>query len=198
MPGKDLSAELFGDSSQAGGKDLSADLFGDQPVKKQDSSFLRKIGQGLGNIAAGGVRGAGSIGATILTPYDLLAGNTSSWGNPERRSAMDAGLQELGADPTSLAYKTGKLGTEIAGTLPVGGLLGGGLAKGAAAVSPAAARAVAPLAQAIQSGGFNMPSAGGNAALNMITRMAGGGINAAATSSLIDPETAKTAAPFVS
>ena len=196
MPGKDLSAELFGDSSQAGGKDLSADLFGDQPVKKQDSSFLRKIGQGLGNIAAGGVRGAGSIGATILTPYDLLAGNTSSWGNPERRSAMDAGLQELGADPTSLAYKTGKLGTEIAGTLPVGGLLGGGLAKGAAAVSPAAARAVAPLAQAIQSGGFNMPSAGGNAALNMITRMAGGGINAAATSSLIDPETAKTAALF--
>ena len=65
---------------------------------------------GLGNIAAGGVRGAGSIGATMLTPYDLLAGNTSSWGNPERRSAMDAGLQELGADPTSLAYKTGKLG----------------------------------------------------------------------------------------
>lgn len=196
MPGKDLSAELFGDSAKPGGKDLSADLFGDEPVKKQDVSMLRKIGQGLGNIAAGGVRGAGSIGATILTPYDLLAGNTSSWGNPERRSAMDAGLQELGADPTSLAYKTGKLGTEIAGTLPVGGLLGGGLAKGAAAVSPAAARAVAPLAQAIQSGGFNMPSAGGNAALNMITRMAGGGINAAATSSLIDPETAKTAALF--
>lgn len=181
MPGKDLSAELFGDSAKPGGKDLSADLFGDEPVKKQDVSMLRKIGQGLGNIAAGGVRGAGSIGATILTPYDLLAGNTSSWGNPERRSAMDAGLQELGADPTSLAYKTGKLGTEIAGTLPVGGLLGGGLAKSAAAVSPAAARAVAPLAQAITSGGLKAQDA------NLLTRMVGGAINAGGTGLLLNP-----------
>jgi hypothetical protein len=75
---------------------------------------------------------------------------------------MDSALKELGADPTSLTYKTGKIGTEIAGTLPIGGLLGSGLAKGAAAISPSVARAVTPLAQSISSGGFNVPSAAAN------------------------------------
>jgi len=71
------------------------------------------VQQFLGNLGAGALRGAGSIGATLLTPYDLLRGNTKSLGNPERRADMDAALQELGADTGSVAYGAGKLGGKI-------------------------------------------------------------------------------------
>ena len=37
----------------------------------KETSLLQDIGQGAGNLLAGGVRGAGSIGATILAPYDM-------------------------------------------------------------------------------------------------------------------------------
>lgn len=70
----------------------------------------------LGNIGAGAIRGAGSIGATLLTPYDYLAGNTRSIGNPERREAMDNALSSLGYDTGSVPFGAGKFGAEIAGT----------------------------------------------------------------------------------
>lgn len=164
---------------------------------KIDPKKIDESGVNLADLAGGLVRGAGSIGATVLTPVDWLArkaGIENAYiGRTDRREAMDSALKELGADPTSLTYKTGKIGTEIAGTLPIGGLLGSGLAKGAAAISPSVARAVTPLAQSISSGGFNVPSAAANPVVNMLTRMAGGGINAAASAGAVDPETAKTA-----
>lgn len=164
---------------------------------KIDPKKIDESGVNLADLAGGLVRGAGSIGATVLTPIDWLArkaGIENDYiGRADRRAAMDAALKELGADPTSLTYKAGKIGTEIAGTLPIGGLLGSGLVKGAAAISPSVARAVTPLAQSISSGGFNVPSAAANPVVNMLTRMAGGGINAAASAGAVDPETAKTA-----
>lgn len=132
----------------------------------------------IGNALAGAVRGAGSIGATLLTPYDLLAGNTKSIGNPERRAGMDAGFATLGADTDSLAYGGGKLAGEIAGTAGAGGLI----AKPLSVVAPR-------LASAIASGGFatGAPAAAtklGQAA-NMGIRMAGGAINGGVSAGMV-------------
>lgn len=86
------------------------------------------------NLAGGAIRGAGSIGATILAPYDMvldaLAGKGLSLAsNRQRRADMDSALGMLGFDPESLSYKVGKFGGEVAGTagVPVFGA-GGNLA----------------------------------------------------------------------
>lgn len=151
--------------------------------KKPDEMFAQKLGRQVLNAGAGLVRGAGSIGATLLTPYDLIVGNTRSIGNPERRAAMDAGLQTLGADTDSLAFKGGKLGAEVAGTLGVGG----GLAAGAKTLG-----ASAPVVSALATGGLN---AGGATGLGAHALRAGAGaVTGAATAGLIDPAAATTGA----
>jgi len=147
--------------------------------------------QGAGNLAAGAVRGAGSIGATLLAPVDMakdaIAGKGLSLeSNRERRAKMDAGLQNMGAEPDSWMYKGGKLGSEILGTAGAGGLL----AKGVGAVSQTP-RAIA-LANALASGGFKAGSVPGIE--NMAIRMAGGAGAGAASAGLVDPELAPTGA----
>ena len=97
---------------------------------------MQNIGQGLGNIAAGAVRGAGSIGATLIRPFE------SSEENIARRQAIDEGLQSMGAQPESLMYKGGQIAGEIAGTAGIGGTL----AKGV--------QFAPKLASALSSGGF--------------------------------------------
>jgi hypothetical protein len=149
-----------------------------------EQSTTDKIKQGAGNLVAGAVRGAGSIGATILAPYDMakdaLAGKGLSLeSNRQRRADIDAGLQTLGAQPDSLLYKTGKLGGEIAGTAGAGGLV----ASGVRAFAPGANA----LASAIESGGL---SGGGN----MLTRMAGGAINGGVQAGMVNPRDASTGA----
>jgi len=157
-----LSAALI--KADAAGNGADAKVLADEIRKMRAAgdggSMLSSIGQGIGNLAAGAVRGAGSIGATLLTPYDLAMGNTKSIGNPERRQAMDDGLQTIGAQPDSLLYKTGKLTGEIAGTAGAGGLV----AKGAAAI-PAIASRVPNLIEAIGSAGMTA----GNLAISCIS-----------------------------
>ncbi len=97
------------------------------------------------NLAAGLVRGAGSIGATLMRPFETAEENA------ERRRQMTRGLSSLGADTDSLAFGAGKIGGEIAGTLPIGGLLGRGLM--------AAAPAAAPVATALTTGGMRAGAA---------------------------------------
>jgi len=178
MAGRDLSAELFGGASSSG-RDLSAELF-DKPKRK---------GQGVINAISGAVRGAGSIGATLLAPRDALESLIArQMGAPElqvpdRRAGMDAALTSMGAEPDSGIYKFGKLGTEVLGTMGAGGLI----ANAAARVLPAASQA-APLLSAIRTGGFSAPGAG------MGTRIAGGAITGAASAGLVNPEDAPTGA----
>ena len=131
------------------------------------------------NAVSGVTRGAGSIGATLLTPYDLAAGNTKSLGNPERRAAMDAGLQSLGAEPNSLVYQGAKLGGEIAGTSGVGGVL----AKGAESL-----RAAPALVDAIRTGGMSANGLKGFTGLG--ARTAGGVITGGAAAGIVDPNQA--------
>jgi hypothetical protein len=141
-----------------------------------------------GRDAQGGVlRGAGGLGATLLTPYDMMAGNTKSIGNPERRTAMDDAVKSMGADPESPAFQVAKLGTELAG---VGGV-GPALAKGVAAI-PGAAKAVPNIIEAIRTAGMSSRATG--AVGNALTRAIGGGVTGGASAGLIDPEMAPTGA----
>lgn len=135
--------------------------------------------QNLGNVAAGALRGAGSIGATILAPIDMasdaLAGKGFSLeSNRQRRADMDAALATMGAETDSLGYGAGKLGGEIAGTAG----MGGALAKGVSAI-PGAATKIPALIEALRTGGMS----GGSLA----TRMAGGAATGGASAALADP-----------
>lgn len=69
------------------------------------------------NLAAGLVRGAGSIGATLLRPFETAEESA------QRRADITAGLEMMGAQPNTLAFQTGKLGGEMAGTAGVGNVL---------------------------------------------------------------------------
>jgi hypothetical protein len=137
-----------------------------------------------GDIAAGAVRGAGSVGATLMAPIDYLGEKLPGWLKPElamtdRRKKMDEGMQAMGADPESTAYGVGKFGAEVAGTLGAGGTIAN-LLRGAV---PSATR----LATAIETmGGTAGP--GGSAGWTAANRVAGGGISGGAMSGLADPE----------
>jgi hypothetical protein len=166
MAGKDLSAELFGSTN---GRDLSAELFApiEQPTK--DSTFMQDVGQAARDIASGAYRGAGSIGATILSPFDYAAqkmGIQNSWiGRNDRREAIDAQFKEAGANPESIAYGGGKLAGEIAGTAGIGG----GLAKGF--------QFAPKFASALQAGGFAKDAGlGTNIAAGALTSGAASGL----------------------
>ena len=143
------------------------------------------------NAVLGAVRGAAGIGATIMQPFqalaDKLGGTTGT--NQDTRAGIDNGLQSLGADPNSLGFKNGKLAAEIAGTSGVGGALGAG-----ARVLGAAPKVV----NALSSAGFTTGEA---AAPNLLARAGdlalrsgAGAVTGAATTGLIDPDSAGTGA----
>lgn len=159
---------------------------------QQPKSTFDDIRQGAGNLAAGAVRGAGSIGATLLSPLDALARSVgvenSIIGRKDRRQAMDDALQTMGADPESFLYKGGKLGAEIAGTAGAGGAIANTLGR----VAPALANA--PLLQAIRTSG--MTAGGLQGAKGLAARTLGGGITGGAAAGMVDPETASTGAAF--
>ncbi len=136
---------------------------------QRSQSVGAQIGQQLGNLAAGAIRGAGSIGATIIRPFE------SSEENAERRRQMDEALASAGADTESLLYGAGKLGAEVAGTAGVGGALAIPVrlaARGAPFLAPAAA--------ALSSGGMGATTTAGKIASGAVVGGAGAG--------LIDPE----------
>lgn len=168
------------------------------PVKER--TIGEKIGQGIGNIVAGGVRGAGSIGATLMYPVDkaqdmyhgdraptvegLISGKQQLSRNEERRKAMDTGLGHMGAETDSFLYGAGKLGGEIAGTAGMGGLLGQGLVR-AAPVLGMSTPVAANLANAVATGGFRAGTTTGLA--NAGTRVLGGAINGGVSAGMVNP-----------
>lgn len=160
---------------------------------KPAPTLTDSIKQRAVNLASGALRGAGSIGATILAPVDMISDAMDGKGlslqsNRTRRADIDSGLAYfLGADPDSLLYKAGKLGGEVAGTGGTGGLL----AKGLASVPAIASRAV-PLMNAVRTGGFTTgaPAAttlAGKAA-DLGVRTAGGAITGGASAALVNPD----------
>jgi hypothetical protein len=150
----------------------------------------RGFGGMAGDMMAGAVRGAGSIGATVLAPIDAAArklGLSNDFiGRTDRRAMMDQALAGLGADTDSFAFGAGKLGAEIAGTMGAGGVLARG-----ASLLPGATRA-APLIESIGSAGFKAGGLTGAGALG--TRAAGGAVTGGAAAGLVNPEDAGTGA----
>lgn len=157
------------------------------PAPAPSTSF----GQDISNLIGGAVRGAGSIGATLLAPIDMAA-RAMNKGQPiniggydiagqDRRAGMTGGLQEMGVDPESTMYGIGKFGGEMAGTAGAGGML----AKGLSAV-PAVSSRVPGLIQALRSGGMTGPNIG--------TRVAGGAVSGGASAALVNPEDVGTGA----
>lgn len=163
------------------GKAVTA-LDGGRKAEKRDP-----VQQFMGNVGAGLVRGAGSIGATLLAPVDAAARamgvQNSIVGRTDRRQAMDEALSGMGAETDSLAYQGGKLGGEIAGTAGVGGTI-----AGLGRAVPAVATKAGPLLDAIGAAGFK---AGGATGLpGMGARVAGGAITGGAAAGLVDPRSA--------
>jgi hypothetical protein len=139
--------------------------------------FSEEGRQDLKNAVMGGVRGAGSIGATVIAPFEGMEANR------ERRAAMDAALTELGGDTGSLPFQASKLATEVGGTWAIPGAIGGQVAK------------IAPrLGAAITSGGFNtgqrvVPGVM-NKLADLATRGAGGAIGGGVMAGAINPDDA--------
>jgi len=158
------------------------------PVK-ESPSMLRSLAQGAGNLAAGAVRGAGSIGATLVAPYDIakdaLAGKGLSLeSNRQRRADMDSALGNMGAETDSWMYQGGKLAGEIAGTAGAGGATANVLTK----VAPRAAAASPALIEAMRTGG--MSANGATGAAGVATRAAGGALSGGLTAGMVNPEDA--------
>jgi hypothetical protein len=158
----------------------------------QPSGLNRFIGgavKGTKDLAGGLVRGAGSIGATLLAPgdaiQDAMAGRPLLATNKARRAEMDAGLQTAGVDTNSLNYGAGKLTSEIAGTAGTGNVLGAGAQ---------AAGATPKVVNALRSGGMTLGQPGGSAVANVLTRAGAGAAVGGASAALVDPETAGTGA----
>jgi hypothetical protein len=141
------------------------------------------------DLLGGLARGAGSIGATLLAPQDMLedaisrrlTGNQPKVSrNQQRRQDMTDATASLGADPESLTYGASKLGAEIAGTAGTGNVLAG-LAK----ASPLATRAPNVI-EALGTAGMR----GGS----LPARVAGGAVAGGAAAGLVNPEDALTGA----
>lgn len=173
-------------------------------MPKASSGVLASVGGAVRDALAGAVRGAGSIGATVLWPIDkatdliqgdrgptlsnLVTGKQSLSRNEERRAAMDSALHDLvGADTNSTAYALGKTGAEIAGTMGAGGAVANGLAR-----IPAVAGAAAPALDAIRTAGMSAGGVGG--AAGQALRAAGGAVNGAASAAMVNPGDALTGA----
>lgn len=163
-----------------------------EPTAPTKPKTLMESGRDL---LAGGVRGAGSIGATLLAPIDIAKDALDGKGlslesNRQRRADMDSALRMLGADTDSTAFGVGKLGAEIAGTAGVGGAV----AKPIQALAGTrAASGLEPLvdgvATALRTGGFRVgPLAGTSAAIP--ARVIGGAGAGAASAGLINPQDA--------
>ena len=81
----------------------------------EDKSELLQMAK---NVGGGLIRGAGSIGATFIRPFE------SAEENVERRRQIDEGLTTiLGSDPSSTGYQAGKLTSEVAGTAGLAGAI---------------------------------------------------------------------------
>ena len=160
-------------------------------------SPAQETGQFFGNVAAGALRGAGSIGASLIRPFE------SGEENIARRRAMNEALKSMGAEPESYAYGGGQLASEIAGTLPIGGLI----ARPLAAVAPYAPTVINPIVNALRSSGFSsnlLPKAVAGVAPQAVpiatraadigARLVGGGVTGGATAALTSPEEIGTGA----
>lgn len=161
------------------------------PAADPGQAMADRRRQTTGDALAGLVRGAGSIGATILAPIDAgaraLGVQNDFIGRTDRRQAMDQALGGMGADTNSLAFGGSKLAAEIAGTAGVGGVLANALAR-----LPSVAQAAPALVDAVRSAGFS--SGGATGLAGAAVRALGGAASGGATAALVNPDDALSGA----
>jgi hypothetical protein len=153
------------------------------PVKGTGGSMVGNLGMGL-------LRGAKDV---IDTGADYLS-RLGPAGENERVKAMNAqGKAEFDQGyGGSTAASLGRIGGNIAATLPVGGALGYGI-RAAAPLAGGAAPVVSSLGNAIATGGMTTGNTLAPVA-NMAARIAGGGISGGLSAGLVDPNSASTGA----
>ena len=150
--------------------------------------FAQQVAAGAKNLAMGVARGAKDAidtGAQALASgFDKVAGTQEGARVRAMNQTGKAEFDQQYGDST--AASIGRVGGQIAATLPVGGAIGAGFKAGAAAgIAP---RILAPLGEAVATGGTKAANAG------LTTRIAGGAINGGASAGLVDPESAGTGA----
>ena len=155
----------------------------------KERTMLQEIMQ----VPAGIYQGFKDVTDTALkggaSALDYVAGTNT-------RAALDAAAAQQNADyertyGASTLASTGRLGGNVAATLPVAGVLGSGV-KAVGTALPSTARVTAPLAESIASGGFRtgLPSGVGDVA----ARATGGAISGAVSSGLVNPDETGTGA----
>lgn len=166
------------------------------PTTQTDASTSGIRGDGFSKVmdyngkdATGGfVRGAGSIGATLMRLLPNALGGDTASENADRRARMDGDIRDfVGSNPESSAYQTNKLLAEVAGTSGIGGAASKLLGK-----IPGAAANIPGLLDAIKTGGMSVNGAKG--LMGAATRVTGGAINGALTAGAINPEDTGTGA----
>lgn len=174
---------------------LSASAGRYEVLPNADGSIWDAVKQGAGNLAAGAVRGAGSIGATLLAPVDMAADALTGKGlslesNRARRAGMDAGLETLGAEPDSMLYKGGKLAGEIAGTAGAGGVLANGVrGLGATRFASGLEPVVNGVARGLETGGFRVGELAGTG-LGTAARIGTGAATGGLAAGMVNPQDA--------
>lgn len=153
------------------------------------SANTAALGREVRDVGLGAIRGAGSIGSTLMAiaeqPSNLMTGKGLTLAaDKERRQGMTDATETMGADPSSLAYKGAKLGLEVAGTAGAGG----GLSQVARGLGAAPA-----FVNALASNGFRTGAALPTAQ-NLAVRSAAGAMAGGAQVGLADPEHAGTGA----
>jgi hypothetical protein len=161
------------------------------PIKAPEKSGARSM-------AEGALRGAAGIGETILGPVVRMAESVKDSQAQKGNYLTSAALGYLADIPKSAgwldaenadstAYKVGKVGAQIAATLPVGGVLGAGIKSAAggarlAAAAPRTAAALQAIGNAAQTGGLSAGGVKGAAGLG--ARAAGGALAGGAAAGL--------------
>jgi hypothetical protein len=178
----DLYALKAGDLSKVSDDGLSQ-LSGARPQKPQPKTPTL-LSEALGSIPAqfgfGAARGIGGIGATLG-----LQGE-------EGRKTVEKTLVGYGANPESLAYGAGKLGSEIGATGGVGSLLARGVS-----MIPNAASKVPALIEALRTAGMStgtvLPESAkwlGAKGVDLALRTGAAGAVGATSAAAIDPNEA--------
>ena len=162
------------------------------------------------SLLEGGLLGASDLGNTLLGAASYLPGKVTdairdALPADQRKRVPDisqitrtrnADFDAITAEnKDSTAFTVGRVGGNIAATLPVGGALGAGTRAAAPMLAGAgmSARTVEALASALASGGFRVgQNAPQSAALTLALRAAGGGATGAASAGLVNPDDALT------
>ncbi|UCV01739.1 hypothetical protein [Dechloromonas denitrificans] len=159
-------------------------------LSKRQSAQPKEAGMldSAGNLAMGVARGAKDVIDTgaqwLASGFDKLAGTNEGLRVKAMNEAGKSDFEKQYGE--SSAASVGRFGGQVLATLPVGGAIAAPVK--ALASAGVASRALAPLADAIATGGMRAEGLAGAAGL--AARSAGGAVTGGATAAMVNPEDA--------